>query len=157
MQTLAEADAPPGAMTSGTWVAVALSAGASLLHWIGTRTGTGTHNWSSDAVISLVAGAALMGLSILLVARPWSGRTARTLYLLGAMGTAVVVMAFLLPLLSGATSGHAGEVDHAGHPVEGGQAIAIVTVVRSAGEVALIGVLVWLHRMTAPAVQPEGY
>ena len=155
MQTLAETDAPPGVLTGGIWVAAALSAGASLLHWIATS--TDTHTWSSAAVVSLVAGAALMGLAILLTARPWSAPTARTIYLVGAVGTAVVVIAFLLPLLSEATSGHAGDVAHAGHDVGGGEAIAIVNVVRTAGEVALTGVLVWLHRMTAPAAHPDGY
>ena len=155
MQTLVETDAPPGALTSGTWVAAALSAGASLLHWITTR--TDTHSWSGDAVLSLLAGAALMGLAIVLVARPWSAPTARTIYLAGALGTAVVVIAFLLPLLSGATSGHGGDAGHAGHDVGADDWTAVVTVMRTAAEGVLIGVLVWLHRMELPPADPEGH
>jgi hypothetical protein len=154
MQTLAETDAPGGALTSGTWVAAALSAGASLLHWI--TTSTDTHSWSGDAVVSLVAGAALMGLAIVLVARPWSVRAARTVNVVGGVGTALVVIAFILPVLSAATSGHAGDAGHAGHDVGGGEAVAAANAVRTVLEVALVGVLLWMHRMTGPAAQPVG-
>jgi len=59
MQTLTEGGAPHRPLPGFTWVAAALAATASLLHWI--TTGTGTHDWAGDAVVSLVAGAALMG------------------------------------------------------------------------------------------------
>jgi hypothetical protein len=155
MQTLAETDATPGALTSGTRVAAALAAGASLLHWIGTDN-TDTHSWSGDALVSLVAGAALMGLAIVLVARPRSVRTARAVYLVGAVGTAVVVMAVLLPLLSGATSGHAGNAAHSGHDAGGAEGIASADAIRAALELVLIGVLAWMYRMTGRA-HPDGH
>lgn len=147
MQTLADAGATPRSLPALTWLAAALAAGASLSYWI--TTDTETHSWSGGAVLSLIAGAALMGLAMALMSRPWSAPTARTIYLFAAVGTAVMVIAALLPLLSGATSGHAAEAGHAVHDVGGGSDTSIVEVVRTAAEVALIGVLVWLHRMTA--------
>lgn len=153
MQTLAETEAPSRGLTSAIWVAAALSAGSSLLHWL--TTSTDTHSWSGDAAVSLVAGTGLMGLAMLLVARPWSAPTVRAISLLGAVGTAVVVIAVLLPLLSGAASGHAGTPGHVGHDVEGGETIAVVEVIRTTAEVALIGVLAWLHRATGRAATPR--
>lgn len=151
MQTRTETGAPHRTLPGVTWVAAALAAAASLLHWI--TTGTVTHSWSGDAVVSLVAGAALMALAITLAAGPWGPRTTRTLYLVGAVGTAVVVMAVLLPVLSEVTSGHAGGAGHTGHDVgggDGGDGIVSAGVVRTAVELILVAVLVWMHRLTAP-------
>lgn len=144
MQTLADTGAAPRPVPFTAWVAAALAAAASLLHWIGTN--TDTHAWSGDAVVALVAGAGLMALAMVLVARPWSDAAARTIYLVGAAATAVVVMAFLLPLLSGLTTGHVDTSGHAGHDVGGGDWIATANVVRTTLEVALVGVLLWMHR-----------
>lgn len=147
MQTLAESGAPSRARAGATWLGAALAAGASLLHW--STTGTDTHDWSGDAVVSLVAGAALMGLALLLAARPWSAETTRTICLIGAMGTAVVLVFFLLPVLSEATSGHARQAGHGGHGMAGDDAAVSADVVRMTLEAVLIGVLVWLHRLTS--------
>jgi hypothetical protein len=146
MQTLAETGAARRALPGATWAAAALSASASLLHWIATD--TDTHSWSADAVIGLIAGAGLMALAMALVARPWGARTTRALYLIGAVGTAVVVMAFLLPLLSGVTSGHVDNGGHAGHDVNGDGGIVTLDAARMSVQVALVGVLVWMHRVT---------
>jgi len=154
MLTLAETDAPPPILRAATWSAAALAACASLLHWIATD--GATHTWSADAAVSLVAGAGLMGLGILLVAAPWSARSARAAYLISATWAVVVVLAVVLPLLSGWTSGHAGDAGHAGHDVGGGEPLAIAGAIRTALEVALIGVLLWMYRMTGPA-EAEGH
>lgn len=146
MQTLAETDAPAGALTSGTWVAAALSAGASLLHWI--TTSTDTHSWSGEAVVSLIAGAGLMALAMVLAAGSLSVRIVRAVFLIGAVATAAVVVAFLLPLLSGVTSGHVDDAGHAGHAVGAGDEVAILDAVLIAVQVALIGVLLWMYRVT---------
>lgn len=146
MQTFAETAAPPGWLARATWVAACLAATASLLHWI--TTSTDTHSWSGDAVVSLVAGAGLMLLALTLAARPWGSRPARTISLAGAVGTAVVVIAFLLPVLSELTSGHAGEPGHVGHDVGGGEAIVAAAVIRTTLEVMLVGLLAWMHRRT---------
>lgn len=153
MLTHAEPDAPSGAATSGARVAATLAAGASLLHWV--TIGTQTHSWSAVAAGSLLAGVALMGLALMLVALPWSAGAIRSISLLGAAGTAIVVVAFLLPALSSATSGHAGDAGHPGHEVADG-AIALVDIIRTASEVALIGVLAWLYRTTGRRPHPEG-
>lgn len=153
MQTLADAGATPRSLPALTWLAAALAAGASLSYWI--TTDTETHSWSGGAVLSLIAGAALMGLAMVLLSRPWSAPTARTIYLFAAVGTTAMVIAALLPLFSGATSGHAADAGHAGHDVGGGLETAIVEVARTAGQVALIGVLVWLHRTTASGAHPN--
>jgi len=140
MQTLADRrDAQ--SLDGATWLAAALSAGASLLHWIATD--SDTHNWSGDTVVSLVAGAALMALAIALMARPWNVRTARAMYLIGAVATAGVVIAFLLSLLLAqpSTPGHVGHDVHGEH-------IATVDAIRTTVEVALIGVLLWKLRLT---------
>lgn len=153
MLTRAETDAPSGAPTSGAWLAAALAAGASLLHWV--NTGSDTHDWSATAAFSLLAGVVLMGLAMLLVARPWSASATRTISLLGVAGTALVVVAFLLPVLSTATSGHASDAGHPRHEVADG-AIAPVGIIRTAAEVALIGVMAWLYRTTARSPDPKG-
>lgn len=153
MQTIADAGATPRSLPALTWVAAALAAGASLSYWI--TTDTATHVWSGEAVLSLIAGAALAGLAMVLVARPWNASAAREIYLVGAVGTAAMVIAALLPLLSGVTSGHAADVEHAAHVVAGGQAGATVDALRIVAEVALVGAMVWLHRTTAPAAHPN--
>jgi bacteriorhodopsin len=117
-----------------------------LLHWIGTN--TDTHGWSGDAVVALAGGAGLMALAIVLVARPWSGPTARTIYLVGAVATTVLVIAFLLPVLSGVTTGHVDTSGHAAHDVGGGEGVATANAIRTTLEVVLVGVLVWMHRRT---------
>lgn len=146
MRAFSPSGAPSGSLFGLTWVAGALAAGASVMHWIGTD--TETHSWSTDAVISLVAGTALMALAILLVTGPWSVRTAQRIFLVGAIGTAIAVTAFVLPVLSAATSGHAEPNVHSGHEVSSGDPIAIVQTVRTGMELALIGVLVRLQRLT---------
>lgn len=145
MQTVAENRAPPRPLAGATWVAAALAASGSLLHWI--TTSTDAHSWSGEAAVSLVAGAALMALAMLLAAGPWSARTTRTICLIGAVGTAVVLAAFLLPVLSELTSGHAGQAGHGGHGMAGEEAIGSAAVVRTTVEAILIGVLAWLHRL----------
>lgn len=145
MRTLAESGAPHRWLAQATWVAVALAATASLLHWI--TTSTDTHSWSGDAVVSLAAGAGLMLLALTLAARPWSTGTARTIYLAGAVGTAVVVVAVLLPVLSELTSGHAAGPGHAGHDVAGDPTIVAAAALRTTVEVILVGLLAWMHRL----------
>lgn len=146
MQSLADVRPTAGALPIGAWVAAALAAGASLLHWI--TTSTETHSWSGEAVASLIAGVGLMALAMVLVAGPLSGRTARAMFLVGAVATAVVVVTFLLPLLSGVTSGHVDNPAHAGHDVAGGDEVAILDAALIAVQVALIGVLLWIYRRT---------
>lgn len=146
MHTVTEHGAPSRTVAGATWLAAALAAGASLLHWI--TTSTATHDWSGDAVVSLVAGAALMALALLLAARPWSAETSRTICLIGAVGTAVALVFFLLPELSEATSGHARQAVHDGHGMAGGDAAVSADVARMTLEAVLIGVLVWLLRLT---------
>lgn len=148
MRTLAETGATRPGLPAASLVAAAVAAGASLLNWVGTT--TDTHSWSSDAVISLLGGAGLMALAIALAGRPWSLRTLRTLCLVGAVGTAVALMAYLLPVLSELTSGHAEQGEHAGHTLAGSDALITAEVVRTAMEVILIGLLAWMHRVTAP-------
>lgn len=133
-------------MAGATWLAAALAAGASLLHWL--TTSTDTHDWSGDAVVSLVAGGALMALALLLAARPWSAETTRTICLIGAAGTAVVLMFFLLPVLSEVTSGHPRQASHDAHGMAGDDAAVSADVVRMTLEALLIGALAWLHRLT---------
>jgi hypothetical protein len=146
MQTLAEMRTTAGALPIGTWVATALAAGASLLHWI--TTSTDTHSWSGEAVVSLIAGAGLMALAMVLAAGSLSVRIVRAVFLIGAVATAAVVVAFLLPLLSGVTSGHVDDAGHAGHAVGAGDEVAILDAVLIAVQVALIGVLLWMYRVT---------
>lgn len=148
MQMSAESGATPTGLPAATFVAAAAAACASLLHWIGTT--TDTHAWSIDAAVSLLAGAGLMALAITLAGRPLSIRMVRRVCLIGAVGTAVVVIAFLLPVLSEVTSGHAEQAEHAGHALAGGEALIAAEVVRTTLELVLIGLLVWIHRATGP-------
>ena len=152
MQTLAETGARHRWLAGATWVAAALAATASLLHWV--TTSTDTHSWTGEAVVSLVAGAGLMLLALTLAARPWSIRTARTIYVAGAVGTAVVVVALLLPVLSELTSGHTSGPGHAGHDIGGDAATVAATIVRATLEVMLVGLLAWMHRLSARG-EPE--
>jgi len=140
MQTRTEAGAAPTALSGATWLAAGLAAGASLLRWLGTD--TDTHSWSSDALVSLVAGAGLMALAVALVAWRWGARTARSAYLIGAAGTATVVMAFLIPL----ALGQPPSTGHEGHGVQDGDGIAMVEWIRTLAELSLVGVLLWLYR-----------
>lgn len=146
MQTLAEMRTTAGALPIGTRVAAALAAGASLLHWI--TTSTDTHSWSGEAVVALIAGAGLMALAMILAAGSLSARAARLVFLVGAVATAVVAVVFLLPFLSGLTSGHVEDAGHAGHAVGAGDEVAILDGVLIAVQVALIAVLLWMYRVT---------
>jgi hypothetical protein len=146
MHTLAETGAPHRWLARATWLAAALAATASLLHWV--TTSTDTHSWTGEAVVSLVAGAGLMLLALTLAARIWSTGTARTIYLAGAVGTALVVIALLLPVLSEATSGHTGGPGHVGHDVGEDEVMVAAAVARTTVEVTLVGLLAWMHRVS---------
>jgi hypothetical protein len=138
------------ALRNAGWAGAALAAGASVLHWI--TTSSDTHAWSADAALSLVAGAGLMTLAIALAAGPGSARTTRAVALVGAAGTAAVLLAFvLLVLLEPAAT--TTELGHAGHGA-GDQGLSSVEVVRTAVELGLVGVLLWLHRL-AGGHRPE--
>jgi peptidoglycan/LPS O-acetylase OafA/YrhL len=125
-----------------TWGAAALAAGSSLSYWL--TTDTDTHSWSADAVVSLVAGAALMGLAIALLAGRSSRRTTRATYLVGAAGTAVMLLFLVVPLLQGQPPAEG----HAGHAMPAEEPMAAMGSVRIAAEAALIAVLLWLHRLS---------
>jgi hypothetical protein len=140
------------ALRNATWAATALAAGASLLHWI--TTGTDTHSWSADAGLALVAGAGLMTLAIALAAGPWGPRRTRAIALGGAAATAAVILAFvLLVLLEPPVT--AVDAGHAGHGA-GGEGLSSTEVVRTAVEVGLVGVLLWLHRLAGSADPAAG-
>ena len=151
MQTLAETRDTSRPLPIGTWVAAALSAAASLLHWLSTD--TDTHSWSGEAVIALIAGAGLMALAMILVTGPWSARSARAVYLVGAVGTAVVVMALLLPILSGLTSGHVETGGHAAHDGGGNGGIVTLDAVLITVQAGLVAVLLWMYRVAARPVR----
>lgn len=152
MQTRTASTTADG-LRNGVWAATALAAGASLLHWV--TTSTDTHSWSADAALSLAAGAGLMTLAIALVAGPWSARTTRAIALIGAAGSAAVVLAFvLLVLLEPAVTITDG--GHAGHGVAD-ERLSSVEVVRTVVEVGLGGVLLWVHRLAGidrPEISP---
>lgn len=143
MQTRTDAGAPAERVPSAAWLAAGLASGASLLHWIST--GSATHSWSAEAVVSLLAGAGLMGLALVLAARPWSLRQARAVYLIGALGTTVVLAAFVLPVALALVLPQPSGTGHGGHAA-GGDGIAGIDGIRMAAEGALIGVLLWLYR-----------
>lgn len=136
------------ALRNAAWAAMALAAGASLLHWI--TTSTDTHSWTVDAALSLVAGAGLMALAIAVAAGPWSARTTRAIAVIGAAATAAVVIAFVLLVLLEPPA-TAVDVVHAGHGA-GGEALSSMEVVRTAVELALVGVLLWIHRLAGGRV-----
>ena len=146
MHTLPETGAPHRWLARATWLAAGLAAIASLLHWI--TTSTDTHSWSGEAVVALIAGAGLMALAMILAAGSLSARAARLVFLVGAVATAVVAVVFLLPFLSGLTSGHVEDAGHAGHAVGAGDEVAILDGVLIAVQVALIAVLLWMYRVT---------
>lgn len=141
------------AMRNAGWAAVALAAGGSLLHWI--TTSTDTHSWTADAGLSLVAGAGLMTLAIGLSAGPWRPRTTGWIAIVGAAYTTVVALAFVLlvllePAVPPLDSGHAGHG-------AGGAGLSSAEVVRTTIELGLVGVLVWLHRLSGrhgPEISP---
>lgn len=151
MQTPAETRDSSSSLPIGTWVAAALSAAASLLHWLSTD--TATHSWSGETVVALIAGAGLMALAMILVTGPWSGRTMRAVSLVGAVGTALVVMAFLLPILSGLTTGHVDSGGHSAHDAGGNAGIVTLEAALITVQVGLVGVLLWMYRVAARPVR----
>lgn len=132
------------AMRNAGLAAMALAAAASLLHWI--TTSSDTHSWSTDAVLALVAGTMLITLTIALAAGPWSARMTRTIALAGAAAALAIVLAFVLLAILEPTAASV-DAGHAGHGA-GGEGVSSTEVVRTAVEIGLVGVLLWLYRLT---------
>ena len=131
------------ALRNAGWAAMALAASASLLHWI--TTSNDTHSWTADAALALVAGAGLMTLAIALAAGPRSAGAVRAIAVVGMAGTAAVLLAFVvLVLLEPPVTATVG--GHAGHGA-GGEGLSSTEVVRTALELGLVAVLLWLHRL----------
>ncbi len=137
-----------------TWIAAGLAAGASLLRWLATDTQS-THAWSLGTLVALVAAAAQMTLAVALVGtstqagtatgRPTAAgtRTSHAVYLIGALVSAAILLAFVPALFPGDAEGSA----HGGHG-GGAEAVAPLDAVRLSIEVTVTGLLLAMYRAT---------
>ena len=132
-----------------TWFAAGLSALASVLH--GIVAPEHTHEGWAYAAVLVLAAVAQMVYAVVLLAAPWgqrsgSGRcgvgterTARAVYLLGAAGTAAIMVLYLTTRTAG--------IHHEGHAtgvvLDGGT----IDLISRAAELALIGVLARLYQL----------
>lgn len=137
-----------------TLLAAGLSAVASVIH--GAVTGEHFEEWWGYGLFFVVAAAAQMGFAVLLVlgggrsdqGQPGDGRLSlRTLALLGIAGNALVILLWVVTRTIGIPffGPEAGEVEEVG-------AIDLVSKVT---ELALIGVLAWIHRLAGRDSTPD--
>jgi hypothetical protein len=141
----------PTALSRLTWVAAGLSVFASLLHGLVTQ--EHFDEWWGYGAFFVVAAVAQMGYAAVLILAPWRdgsasgllahlGRRAETaFYLLGVAGNAAIVALYVVTRAIGIPffGPEAGAVEPIG-PID---ALSKVT------EVALIGVLLRMHRLAS--------
>ncbi len=137
-------------MTRLTWVAAGLSAFASLLHGVVTQ--EHFSEWWGYGAFFVVAAVAQMGYAIVLIMAPWRGAAAvgplalgvhaeRFFYLMGVAGNVAIVALYVVTRTIG--------VPFFGPDAGKLEAVGVIDVISKATELALIVVLLRMHRVAA--------